>query len=433
MKYEMQCKNDFLTGAYLIVRIPESELDQCALYTIQADCPNFIIPFHYKSSDGQIELVYKVGALCKLNYFSGDLSPKEYAELWQSMLKPLLDCVDWFMNPCSFVLDTDCLYYDKRNKTISYVYIPSAYGCSGYDAFYRMAVEVSKMMSVSDAVLENKVLRAIMNDFNPAEFLQMLKDYVTEVPEIPQALPIFEYREEPELPAKLTSAGKSDSTDGVGNEIWQDIKLEPKIKERDHGGYRFFGRRNKRKKMTQDLLRLPETQSEKNFPENISHKSLPEKQPQRYLSESTTGNELEPPPVLNPEQSENSQVEIIDITQSASTVLYGTGLRYVGRAHLPPSIQIIISEGEIFTIGRFDAAAGKKQSNFEFERKTKAVSRRHAVIERDIEGYKIIDLSSSAGTFVNDKRLPPNTPHVLETGCRVSFGNSGADYVWENY
>ena len=403
MKYEMQCRNDFLTGAYLIVRIPENELDQCALNTIQSDCPNFIIPFHYKNTDGQIEFVYKVGALSKLHYFSGDLSPKEYIELWQSLLKPLLDCADWFMNPCSFVLDTDCLYYDKRNKAISYVYIPSAYGCSGYDAFYEMAVEVSKMMSVSDAVLENKVLKAIMNDFNPALFLQMLKDYTANIEEIPQPLPILEYRDEPELPEKLTSAVKTDKADDIDIEMWQDIPFEQTKKERDTGGYRFFGIRNKKKKIAKSQLSLPEAQPEKSFPVTVQRKGLPE----------------------------ISQIEVIDITQSASIVLTGTGLRYVGHAQLPPSIQIVISEGEIFTIGRFDAAVGKKQSNFEFERKTKAISRRHAVIERDLEGYKIIDLSSSAGTFVNDKKIPPNTPYELETGCRVSFGNSGADYVWE--
>jgi hypothetical protein len=298
------------------------------------------------------------------------------------------------MNPCSFVLSTDFLYYDKRNNAISYIYIPSAYGCFGYEAFYEMAVEVSKMMSVSDAVLENKVLKAIMNDFNPVEFLQMLKEYTSDTEELPLPLPIHEYRDEPEFPARVATAGKKSKTDDVDIELWQDIKVEQNKKERDSGGYSIFGRRNKKKKIIQSQPKLPET--------------------------------------LHPGQTENNQEELIDVTQSASIVLAGTGLRYIGHAHLPPSIQIMISEGEIFTIGRFDAAIGKKQSNFEFERKTKAVSRRHAVVERDIEGYKIIDLSSSAGTFVNDKKIPPNTPHGLETGCRVSFGNSGADYVWEN-
>jgi len=95
-------------------------------------------------------------------------------------------------------------------------------------------------------------------------------------------------------------------------------------------------------------------------------------------------------------------------------------------------IGIKIEEGEIFTIGRYDAAVGGRQSSFEFDRAAKAISRRHAVIERDAEGYKIIDLASSAGTFLNGQKLPPNTPSSLEQGCHVSFGNCGADYVWED-
>ena len=82
------------------------------------------------------------------------------------------------MNPCSFLLNTEHLYYDKNKKAVRYVYVPSAYGCSGYDAFYEMAVEISKMITVSDAVLENKVLRAIIKGFNPIEFLHIIKDHV---------------------------------------------------------------------------------------------------------------------------------------------------------------------------------------------------------------------------------------------------------------
>ena len=122
---------------------------------------------------------------------------------------------------------------------------------------------------------------------------------------------------------------------------------------------------------------------------------------------------------------------MIEITENISDTLDGTGLRYVGNSLLPQFIKVKIEEGEIFTIGRFDATAGKQKSSFEFDKKTKAVSRRHAVIERETDGYKIVDLSSSAGTFVNERKIPPNTPFALEAGIRVSFGNCGANYVWE--
>ena len=426
MNYEIQSRSDFLTGTYLVARIPENELDQNALNTIQADCPDFILPFHYKNADGQIEFVYKVGTLCKLHYFSGDLTPREYAKLWQSLLKPLLKCGDWFMNPCSFLIKSEYLYYDKNKKAVRYVYIPTAYGCSGHDAFYEMAVEVSKMMMVSDAVLENKALRAIIKDFNPVEFLQMINDHVAEDSEVINAASAdtgYEKREiKQEIKAEILEEDKNEAAYSPNMEVLEvnespaalkdtaediiiDIPSQQRKKEKEFGGYRFFGSRSKRRRAFIN--------------------SSPDKAAFSNGSEQENVGRRDSLPIVN------RQPDMIDITQNVPVISNGPGLRFVGRANLPPSIQVLIAEGEIFTIGRFDANIGKKQSSFEFDKKTKAVSRRHAVIEKSANEYRIIDLSSSAGTYVNDKKVPPNTPINLETGCRVSFGNSGADYVWE--
>jgi len=411
MNYTIQSRSDFLTGSYLIVKIPENDLDYYALQTIQADCPDFILPFHYKNADGVVEIVYKVGTRCKLQYLSGDLTSEEYAALWQSMLEPLLVCSDWFMNPCSFILDLDYLFFDKNKKTINYVYIPSKTGSSGYDAFFEMAVEVSKIMTVSDAVLENKVLRAIMNDFNPLEFLKMLKEHITE--EKPGFNGDIEFPEKENAEAPIVAETKEPmlSDQNFGEDIFIDFqpgtKPEKSKNEKETGVYRIFSSKRKKKKTAQ---RSEQEISVLSAEANVEEES--------YYNQET--------PLY-----ENNQVEIIDVTQITSLISNGTGLRYVGHGQLPPSIQVVITEGEMFTIGRFDAAVGKKQSSFEFDKKTKAVSRRHAVIERSAEGYNITDLSSSAGTYVCDKKLPPNTPYELEAGYRVSFGNSGADYVWE--
>jgi len=414
MNYEIQSKNDFLTGAYLVAKIPESELDRHALYTIQTDCPDFIIPFHYKSSDGFIELVYKIGTHCKLQYFSGDMTPEEYVHLWQSIISPLLECGDWFMNPCSFLMSADYLYYDKNKKSISYIYIPSVFGCSGHDTFYEMAVELSKLMTVTDAVLENKVLKAIIKDFNPLEFLQMLKEHVTQSasysertlsPETIDKNDISEISMVAEKVEPYKQAPvENDSLGELIIDIQENGRQKPKKKERDSGGYKLFSKRSQKKKTLPEIL-LENDFSVSNEPASASAS--------QYIS------------------SSDNDMKIKGVTESVSAILDGPGLRCVGNAALPPSIQVRLSEMEVFTIGRFDAEVGKKQSSFEFDKKTKAISRRHAVIERNLGGYKIIDLSSSAGTFVNDKKIPPNTPYNLEEGFKVSFGNCGADYVWE--
>jgi len=434
LNYEIKSKSDFLTGSYLVIVIEENELDKHALHTIQADCPDFILPFHYKRINGAIELVYKIGTKSKLLYFSGDFAHKEYIELWQSLLTPLLECGDWFMDPSSFALDAEYIYYDKNKKIVSYVYIPTINGCSDYDAFHEMAVEVSKKMTATDVVLENKVLRSIIKDFNPEEFLKMLKEHIPEKEALPSSACVDQTRGQTrnERQNESTADRSNKSTQGddtsfgfeeseslipepdVGEDITidlqSDVKYEQSRKEREKGGYRVFSGRGKRKKANGNNV-------ENNLKQEVD---LPVNELLQEPNQLTT-----PAPVVN------KQDELIEITQDTLVTPDGTGLRYVGSSHLPQFIEVKIAEGEIFTIGRFDAAAGKQQSSFEFDKKTKAVSRRHAVIERQTDGYKIVDLSSSAGTFVNDRKIPPNTPFGLEAGIRVSFGNCGANYVWE--
>lgn len=47
------------------------------------------------------------------------------------------------------------------------------------------------------------------------------------------------------------------------------------------------------------------------------------------------------------------------------------------------------------------------------------LSRRHAMIRRAGSGYEIIDLSSTNGTWLNDKRLTPYAPYPLPSGSRL--------------
>ena len=99
---------------------------------------------------------------------------------------------------------------------------------------------------------------------------------------------------------------------------------------------------------------------------------------------------------------------------------------------LPQVISIELPLGGRFTIGRFDVSVGRRQSDFEFDQRTKAVSRHHAVLERQMDGgWQISDCGSKAGTFVDGQKLQPNIPCRIRSGARISFGSAGADYIWE--
>ncbi len=56
------------------------------------------------------------------------------------------------------------------------------------------------------------------------------------------------------------------------------------------------------------------------------------------------------------------------------------------------------------------------------------VSSHHAQIRPEGEGYEIVDLGSSNGTFVNEQRLVPNMPRLLQTGDQVRIGDTKCVY-----
>lgn len=60
------------------------------------------------------------------------------------------------------------------------------------------------------------------------------------------------------------------------------------------------------------------------------------------------------------------------------------------------------------------------------------VSRRHAQIQRQDKQYTIIDLDSTNGTFVNNKRLSKDTPNPLTNGDEIRVGKTVLKFLLEN-
>jgi len=356
------------------------------------------------------------------------------------------------MNSYSFVLNAEYIYYDKSNKKVSYVYIPSMRECSDYDALKEMAAEVSRRISVGDADLENKVLRAIMKDFDPQEFMRMLGSYIEAAPPAMAVQPVMVgERREPGYPIYQADQSPSVVRDACIAPLQTEHTLAdpsgPKTQDKAHSAFGdiviSFPEVGKPAKKTKNAAKATKNSSGKKEKEQGGGGIVTGLFGKKKDAQKESNKKVASAPPLSTEYGGNGALsfpgtqayvppaEESDVTQCISAMANSTRLRLVGSPLLPQEIEVRIAEGEIFTIGRFDTAVGKQQSNFEFGKKTKAVSRRHAAIERHLDGYSIIDLSSSAGTLINGQKLPPNTQCRLKSGCRVSFGNSGADYVWE--
>jgi len=446
MDYKIEDRNDFASGAYLATTISQNNVDKNALYTITADLPKFMLPLTYTNIDGEVEIVYEVGNLIKLSYFKGELSKEEYLGLWTSLLEPLLECGDWFLNSSSFVLSMDYLYYDKKEKTAVYVYLPTIKAAVSKNTWGEMAKSLSKIITVSDKELENRVLRYILDSSTPREFLEMLSDYAHQSTHSItglQAQSQTQYQEQTQFQAQHQTSMQSQTQAPTQTRAFALSQESPHASSHismQNPAQQLFAENTdflqapsklpeepdaKKQKPKQKKFRMFGTKSKK---KNRSKDSPV--QAGQYDDELRQGYDV-PITAENITPQPQSQITIIDITESIPLMLQKTRFKCVGKSELPQLIDVEIGEGDIFSIGRYDAALGKSQSTFEFDKKTKAVSRRHAVVERDNEGYKLIDLCSRAGTFIDGQKLPPNTPYQLAIGTRVSFGNFGADYVWD--
>ena len=52
----------------------------------------------------------------------------------------------------------------------------------------------------------------------------------------------------------------------------------------------------------------------------------------------------------------------------------------------------------------------------------KGVSRKHAVIRKSEKAFEIVDLFSTNGTWINEKRLLPNKAYALDSGIQFRLG-----------
>ena len=422
MTYPISQKNDLNRGAQLVISFPEAELDKKALYTLQEEFPSFLVPFRHRCVDGRMECTYQLGNRTKLRYRFGQREPREYVRFWEQILQPLSDCADWFLTPLSFVTDVEHLYVDKEDA-VSYLYVPAVQPWGGREALLQMVTELSRCNPVTDPKLENQVLRSIMEGFQPQNFLNILRAYRTATePEPPAPQPRADVYPPaaPEPVDPVVQAAPAPEHRPQPAQHADDIVIRlggPKEKKREEKpakGWSLF----KGKKQQEAAQKGGSRKKEKRGQERQIHlgAEVPEV--------------LQTPPMAAEKRWEVREDLESEVTQLQEEQL-GPYLRLVGNAALPREIPVTVRSGQPFTIGRFDVTVGHRQSDFEFDKHTRAVSRRHAAIESGPEGYVISDLASSAGTFVNGERLTPNVPRLLRRGDRVSFGNGGADYVWE--
>lgn len=94
-------------------------------------------------------------------------------------------------------------------------------------------------------------------------------------------------------------------------------------------------------------------------------------------------------------------------------------------------IEIDAPDVEGYIIGRSEAQSPLPPDVdlINYRARERGVSRRHAALVRFKGDMHLLDLGSVNGTFVNSNRLPPDTPHLLYEGDRITLGELSLVFV----
>jgi len=103
--------------------------------------------------------------------------------------------------------------------------------------------------------------------------------------------------------------------------------------------------------------------------------------------------------------------------------------------HLVDSGQILpLSDRAEFTLGRVSESQPIMPDIdlTPYQAYASGVSRLHAVIKREHERVFVMDLGSSNGTYLNGKRLQPNTDQTISHGDMLSLGKLKIQVLLKN-
>lgn len=444
----------------------EQQLDNIAVKVIRQDTPNFLVPLKMLEMDGEIELRYEMSDGLRLAYLPEAMSKKEFLVLFEGMVRPLVECGDWFLDYHNFYLNKNYILVGKNQTEVKFAYIPLNEQVQSDEAILDFLGEFVLHINLQDEpmyIMElyrrikdrgatlSGILEFISKKFDAAPSMAaaaapkqekhsqggffkrsepepaaaepkpakpampsmpFMKEKPQKVEEAPKAQP--QPQPQPAPKAQPETFGQDNIQGDLINSLFGEYEDEPKKKE----------------KAPKKAKEKPAKSGGGLFGSIFGGSKAAEEEEPAYYGASAPVYEAPKPRREEPKKAEriapvsNSMYEEdVTIIPDANPVASSTGNKLVlqlvedGGYRFPQFVEIDMSKGYA-TVGRYDKN-GNAQSDYNFDASLSFISRRHFRIEKMGDRYSIIDLGSANGTFVNNEELIPNMPKSVGAGERI--------------
>ena len=461
--------------SYTVLEVAEGQtLDQIAMEVMKQDFPDFLLPFKMIYIDGVMELRYEITDGIRMSYQSKRMYKKDLIQQLISMLTPFRDCSDWMLDYHDILLDPQYVFVNEKDRSVRYIYIPvSEYGRSDKEImeFFSRFVIGAELLDDKSYALE--ILRILQdgrsNLITLLDFLLQEKnaDRPVQTAQAVTAEPVYEMpkpqpepepakgkqglmdrfhktdkkkqseaQEEPgktaaapDVPASDVKFGESDVEGQLMSSLYSD-KGAKKKKEKKEKKKKTENESKAGKGLFNGLFGGKKDKNPSEEPEELLQKrtadttgTVPERRPQNLPQRGQAIQSNVQPQEWN---DDSTEMEQDDFREEDRTVLR-LKLEHAGNYAAPEMIELNLEKGYI-TVGRYDKY-GRPCSDFNFDHSLTFVSRTHFRVEVSGDGYRIIDLDSDNGTWVNDQKLVPNIAYDLHTGdCIVLSARTRLTY-----
>lgn len=418
---------------YEVFRVTEEDqVDEIAVQVLKQDCPEFLLPFHTISIDGETEFRYELlDGIC-MKFQSPKMYKKEFIQQMTEMLRPFRSCNDWLLDYHFLCLDPRYVFINEKEQTVRYIYLPvSGYRMSEEEikGFFSRFVLSAELLDDKDFIL--KPLRLLQDGrtslMSVLEFFQNEKGSHApaaapvpprQVP--PAAVPVEKSEEKQEKPAEQKKEAEKPAQESFGK-----VDLEGELLRNLYGEK---ASKNKKIKKESKKENKEKPVKEKNTGKGLLGNLFSGKKDRDVSVELSAGREEKPAKEkknssreIYPEYVSPVTTDVTEMDDGSEEADDGNVLRLRlesrGDYKAPSLIELNMTKGYV-TVGRYDKS-GAPCADFNFDHSMTFISRNHFRIEKREDGYKIIDLDSKNGTLLNEQELLSNYAYDLRSGDRI--------------